>query len=156
MSCRGKGYGKDVKSDDYLYAQFISSSSSPFNNGINRLKNKRTSNCLTAKNGYPSFTPYIGSLSTNTSVAEVYTSVSITGNNFLPFNSTYVNFGAYKNIPVIFYSPNLISFVVPASAIPGNYNVKVVNIYNNSFNPSINMIGPGSLVYSNSLNYTIQ
>ena len=95
---------------------------------------------------YPIFTPQILGLSTYTSVAGAYTSVTISGNNFSYGSNigiSVVNFGQYKNIPVIFYGSNNISFVVPTIAIPGTYNVQVVNLWY-----------PTS-TYSNILTYTL-
>ena len=84
------------------------------------------------KSFYPSFNPKIYSLSVTTSVSSVYSLVYINGSNFFPPSngSTYVNFGSFTNLPIIFYSSFNISFVVPLNVVAGNYNVVVVNLYN--------------------------
>ena len=81
---------------------------------------------------YPIFTPQILGLSIYTSHAGTYRQVTIRGNNFSYGSNigiSVVNFGKYQNIPVIFYGSNNISFVVPTIAIPGKYNVQVVNLW---------------------------
>ena len=109
------------------------------------------------KGFYPSFTPVINSLSVSSSAANTYSQVFINGSNFLPscYGTTYVNFGSFQKLPIIFYSPFNISFVVPLTANSGNYTVNVVNIYNSNFSPSINQSYPGNLNYSNTNTYTI-
>jgi len=95
---------------------------------------------------YPIFTPQILGLSIYSSEAGAYTQVTISGNNFsygTNIGYSAVNFGQYQKIPVIFYGSNNISFVVPASAPPGAYNVQVVNLWY-----------PTS-TYSNTLIYTL-
>jgi len=121
---------------------------------------KRNNNILTSckyRGFYPSFTPVINFLSKTTSVASTYAEVQINGSNFLPpSNATiYVNFGSFTNLPITFYSSFNISFVVPLNAVPGSYNVTVVNVYNSNFSPQINQTNPGNLNYSNSITYTI-
>jgi hypothetical protein len=116
------------------------------------------SNCRKISNTYPSFTPTIYSLSVTSSIAGIYSLVYIDGNNFLPsvYGTTYINFGnLYKNLPITFYSPNQLSFVVPISAVIGSYNVTVVNVYNSNFSPPVNLTYAGNLNYSNSITYTI-
>jgi hypothetical protein len=102
--------------------------------------------CKQYKDAYPNFTPEILYLSTNTSVAGVYTQVNIVGNNF-SFGSnigrSVVNFGTYKNLPITFYGSTGISFIVPTNAQPGMYNVQVVNV-----------LYPTSL-YSNTVSYIL-
>ena len=108
--------------------------------------------------GYPNFNPAIYNLSVTSSVTGTYSLVYIDGVNFLPavYGTTYVNFGnIYKNLPITFYSPNQISFVIPLEAVAGVYNVTVVNIYNGNFSPSINITYAGNLNYSNSVTYTL-
>jgi hypothetical protein len=106
---------------------------------------------------YPSFTPTILSLSTTSSANGVYSVVYINGSNFLPpcIGTTYVNFGVYKNLPVIFFSSGYISFTVPLNAPIDNYSVVVVNVYNGNFSPQVNISSSGVLNYSNSITYTI-
>jgi len=106
----------------------------------------------------PSFTPVINSLSQITSISKKYSLVYINGSNFLPpvYGNTYVNFGeSFTNIPITFYSCFNISFVIPISAVKGEYQVKVVNIYNGNFSPGVNTSNPGIPNYSNSVTYTI-
>ena len=116
------------------------------------------SSCRKISNAYPIFAPSIYSLSVTTSVSGVYSLVYIDGNNFLPsvYGTTYVNFGnTHKNLPIIFYSPNQLSFVVPLDAIIGSYNVTVVNVYNSNFSPAVNLTYAGNLNYSNPITYFI-
>jgi uncharacterized protein (TIGR03437 family) len=107
--------------------------------------------------GYPNFTPIIYGASVTTSVSGVYTLVYITGENFIsPVNgTTYVNFGSFTELPIVYYSSFNISFVVPKNALPDNYNIVVVNLYNGNFNINLNNSNPGILNYSNSITYTI-
>jgi|UniRef100_A0A6C0ARB3 hypothetical protein len=126
----------------------------------NITKNSRqylNSSCRKISNAYPSFTPAIYSLSVTTSESDVYSLVYVDGNNFLPsvYGTTYVNFGNYKNLPITFYSPNQLSFVVPLNVLIGLYNVTVVNVYNSNFSPAVNLTYAGNLNYSNSITYTI-
>jgi hypothetical protein len=129
--------------------------------GINGVTNTTVSRCRKYKGFYPSFTPDISNLSTHTSVAGEYSLVSISGQNFLPNGTTYVNFvnsgsgRSYTNIQVIYNSSFNISFVVPAGAPVGLYDVVVVNVYNNNFSPSVNQSYPGTLNYSNALEYRL-
>ena len=120
--------------------------------------NTTTNNCRKYKSGYPSFTPTINSLSVTNSVAGKYSNVMINGSNFLPpcYGSTYVNFGPFKKLPIVFYSTSNSSFIVPLNASPGIYNVQVVNIYNGNFSPSVNQSYPGTLNFSNSITYTLE
>lgn len=108
-------------------------------------------------NSYPSFNPVINSLSVNSSIVGTYSMVYIDGSNFLPPSNgiTYVNFGNYTNLPIIFYSSFNISFVVPLNAGAGNYTVTVVNVYNGNFSPQVNTSYTGTLNYSNSVVYTL-
>lgn len=95
---------------------------------------------------YPNYNPIILGLSIYSSVAGVYTQVTISGNNFSYGSNigiSAVNFGSYQNIPVIFYGSNQISFVIPTAAIPGTYTVQVVNLWY-----------PTS-TYSNTLSYNL-
>ena len=58
-------------------------------------------------------------------------------------------------MPITFYNPNQLSFVVPLDAIAGSYNVTVVNIYNSNFSPAVNLTYAGNLNYSNPVIYSI-
>ena len=120
-------------------------------------KTIRKSNCRKYKSVYPSFAPTINSLSVTSSAAGAYSNVIINGSNFLPpcYGTTYVNFGSFKKIPIIFYSTSTISFVVPLNAGAGSYNIQVVNIYNGNFSPNVNQSYPGIPNFSNSQLYTI-
>jgi len=109
--------------------------------------------CRNRNGFYPSFTPIINSLSVTSSSYGIYSVVYINGSNFLP--GSYVNFGPFKQLPIIFFSSFNLSFVVPLNAIPDTYNVIVVNVYNGNFSPSINQSYPGNLNYSNIITYTI-
>ena len=120
-------------------------------------KNITGTNCRLSKSFYPSFSPTISTLSVITSVNGNYSLVYILGSNFLPpcYGTTYVNFGNFKQLPITFYSPFNISFVVPLNAPPGIYNVTVVNLYNGNFSPAVNQSYPGNQNYSNTITYTI-
>ena len=113
--------------------------------------------CRKYKQFLPSFTPTISSLSTTTSAYNQSYVVQVAGTNFLPpvYGTTYVNFGNYTQLPIVFYSAFNISFCVPLRVLPGNYKVQVVNIYNGNFSPSVNQSYPGIPNYSNSITYTI-
>jgi hypothetical protein len=115
-----------------------------------------TAKCPT-KSFYPSFTPIINGISVTTSNSGAYSLVYITGSNFVsPTNgTTYVNFGSFTNLPIIFYSSFNISFVVPLNALAGSYNVVVVNVYNGNFSTAVNTSYPGNPNFSNSFTYTI-
>jgi hypothetical protein len=127
------------------------------NSVIYNRRKRITLNCRSYKSVYPSFTPTINSLSVIGSNPGTYSNVIINGTNFLPpcYGTTYVNFGSFKNLPITFYSTTVISFVVPLNAVPGIYNVQVVNIYNGNFSPSVNQSYPGVLNFSNSIMYFI-
>ena len=111
--------------------------------------------CKLVKKSLPSFTPVIYNLSVDTSLAGAYSNVIITGQNFLPNGTTYVNFGNFTNIPVNYFSSFSISFVVPANAPIGSYNVVVVNNYNSNYSANINTIYNQNLNFSNSVTYTL-
>jgi hypothetical protein len=124
----------------------------------NYLSNRsKTHNCIKYKSFYPSFAPIINSLSVTSSVASVYSLVYINGSNFLPpcYGTTYVNFGSLKKIPIVFYSTSTISFIIPLNAVPGYYNVQVVNIYNSNFSPAVNQSYAGNPNFSNSITYNL-
>jgi hypothetical protein len=133
----------------------LSFTGNPITSIIGIINTTVSSRCRKYKGFYPSFTPEIGYMSTTTSVAGEYSLVSISGYNFLPNGTTYVNFGSYTNIQILYNSSFNISFVVPAVALIGNYNVVVVNVYNNNFSPTVNQSYPGTLNYSNSVVYTL-
>ena len=149
MSCAGKGYGSNPQSNDYLYAQFNSSIIQ------NYVIPKSTKKCRKFKGFYPSFTPVLSGLSNTTSSSGVYSLVYLTGSNFLPNNSTFIKFGNYGYIQATYYSSFNLSFVVPLNAVPGTYNVSVVNLYNGNFSPPVNQSYPGNLNFSNSITYTL-
>jgi hypothetical protein len=113
--------------------------------------------CRKLKGFYPTFTPTVTYISITSSVAGQYALVYINGSNFLPpcYGLTYVNFGYFTNLPITFYSPTNLSFVVPLNAPPGNYNVVAVNIYNGNFSPGVNQSYAGNMNISNSITYTI-
>lgn len=147
MSCAGKGYGTNPKSDSYLYSHFFSSKS---------VTPQSTRNCRKFKTTYPSFTPILSSLSKTTSSSGDYSIVYITGSNFLPNGTTFVKFGNYGYISATYYSSFNISFVVPLNAGVGNYFVQVANLYNGNFSPEINQSYSGNInLSSNSITYAI-
>jgi len=150
MSCAGKGYGTNPKSDYYLYSQFYSSI---VPNGVTP---QSTRNCRKFKATYPSFKPILSGLSTTTSSSGGYSIVYISGSNFLPNGTTLVKFGNYGYISAIYYSSFNISFIVPLNAIAGNYSIQVANIYNGNFSPEVNQSYPGNInLSSNSITFTI-
>lgn len=103
----------------------------------------------------PSFVPELFSLSKNSSEYATYSNVFVYGSNFLP-NATAVLFGDYGIVSVQFLSSFQLSFSVPDDALPGTYNVKVVNIYNNNFSQPVKQIGTGKINASTrSISYTI-
>lgn len=111
--------------------------------------------CRLHKSLLPSFTPVISNLSVTSSAAGQYSLVYINGSNFFPNGITYVNFGPYKNIPIVYYSSFNISFVVPLNAAAGNYNVVVVNIYNGQFSVAVKYSYSGNLNNSIPVTYTL-
>lgn len=125
------------------------------NPAVNKLTEKYI--CNPSNSSYPNFAPSIYNLNVETSVAGAYTVVHILGDNFFPpaYGNTYVNFGSFTNIPILFYSTFNISFVVPQGAGNNLYNVVVVNVYNNNFGSTINYRASGSNVYSNTVLYSI-
>jgi hypothetical protein len=105
--------------------------------------------CRKYNNSVPNIMPVILSLSNTISGQGVYQMIYINGYNFLPYDTT-VSFGNMKNISVVFYSSNSVSFVVPLNVAEGNYEVQVIiNYFNTRSKTSSNL-------YSNKLNYTIQ
>ena len=111
--------------------------------------------CRLYKPMLPSFTPVISNLSVTSSAVGQYSLVYINGNNFFPNGITYVNFGPFKNIPIVYYGSFNISFVVPLNATAGNYNVVVVNIYNGQFSVPVKYTYSGNLNYSTPATYTV-
>ena len=94
----------------------------------------------------PDITPQISNLSIYSSISGIYTIVYINGTNFSslgPTGYSTVSFGNFVNLPVTYFSPYNISFVVPINAPPGNYSVQVIN-----------NLYPSPL-YSNIINYTL-
>lgn len=122
-------------------------------------KHIRSINGITCKkyNRYPSFNPIIYNTSITTSKSGVFTNVEINGDNFLPpcYGVTYVNFGSFQNISIVFYSSFNISFTIPLNAPLGDYELYVINVYNNNFCPKVKQFYPGNQNYSNKLNYTL-
>lgn len=115
------------------------------------------SKCRKISNRYPTFAPAIFSLSKNTSPRHKYSVIYVNGRNFLPsvVGTTYVNFGPYTQLPIIFFNTNNLSFTIPLNVKVGQYSVVVVNVYNGNFSPQINHTYAGILNYSNAVNYTI-
>jgi hypothetical protein len=151
MSCAGRGSGTDQygnsQTSSYLDPQFYSS--------IVKVTPKTTRNCRKYNGFYPSFTPILNSLSTTSSSAGGYSLVYVNGSNYLPNGTSFIKFGNYGNLDVVYYSSFNLSFVVPQDASPGIYNVQVVNVYNGNFSPEVNQSYTGNLNYSESISYTI-
>ena len=153
MSCAGKGYGSNPQSNEYLTSQFYSSI---VLNTISNSIRRSTRNCRRVNNtGYPSFSPNLYNLSETTSPAGYPLVVYVNGSNFLPNGVTSVQFGNLGYLPVTYYSSFNLSFSVPLNASPGNYNVKVVNLYNGNFSPPVNQSYPGIQNYSEPITYVI-
>jgi hypothetical protein len=144
MSCNKGGSGSGITPDYSNYIVFIN----------NRNRNKSIT-CIRNKGFLPSFTPNLSSLSVTTSSSGAYSLVYVNGSNFLPNGTTFIQFGVLGYLPVIYYSSFNLSFIVPLNATPGNYPVRIVNLYNSNFSPPVNETFPGNLNYSNSINYTI-
>lgn len=108
----------------------------------------KQNNCRKYKGFLPNITPSINSLSNTISAQAEYNLVYISGENFTPYTTT-VNFGYIKNIPIVFYNSSYISFIVPLNLSEGVYSIQVVVNNSNNYNPS-------SVLYSNTLDYTIQ
>lgn len=124
-------------------------------NSIEKSLRKSYKQCKRHKSVLPKFRPLISTISRNSSVAGQYTIVYISGTDFFGFGLTSVNFGSYTNIPIVYYSSFNISFVVPPSASKGNYNIRVVNIYNGQLGASANYSYPGQLKLSDPIQYTL-
>jgi hypothetical protein len=157
MSCAGKGYGTNPQSNDYLNAQFNSSELTYRRTSFFKLISTRYSSrkCRGYNSFYPSFTPMLESLSVTSSQAGSYSLVYVNGSNFLPNGTTFIKFSGLGYLPVIYYSSFSLSFVVPVNALPGSYDVQVVNLYNGNFSSPINQSYPGNLNFSKSITYTI-
>jgi hypothetical protein len=113
---------------------------------------------MSCSKGYlPSFTPVIYNLSVYKSAQGKHTVVYVTGDNFQypALGLTYVNFGSYKNLSILFYNTTYISFVVPIDAPKGDYSVTVINVYNGQFSPQINSVNSGVINVSNAKKYSI-
>lgn len=142
MSCYKGVSGSSITPDYYIYLDLI--------------KNKnKTLNCLKNKGFLPSFTPNLFSLSHTTSSYGTYSIVYVNGSNFLPNATTFIQFGSFGYLPVTYYSSFNLSFIVPLNATAGNYQVKVVNLYNGNFSKEVNQSYPGNLNFSNAITYTI-
>jgi hypothetical protein len=144
MSCHKGGSGSGITPDYSIYIDFIN----------NRNRNKSIT-CARNKGFLPSFTPNLYSLSVTTTTSGAYSLVYVNGSNFLPNGTTFIQFGGLGYLPVTYYSSFNLSFVVPLNAVAGNYSVKVVNLYNGNFSPSVNQSSIGNLNYSNSIIYTL-
>ena len=149
MSCAGKGYGTAPQSNSYLNSQFYSSITT------NNIYQKASRKCRKFKGFYPSFTPSLNNLSVTTSLVGNYTEVYINVSNFLPNGTTFIKFGNYGYLPATYYSSFNLSFVVPLDAVPGNYSVSIVNLYNGNFSSPVNQTYPGVLNFSNTITYTL-
>ena len=107
---------------------------------------KLISNCQNIVKIKPSVIPQIYGLSSNSSVASVYTVITIYGINFSttgPTGYSTINFGPYLNLPIIFLGSQTIAFEIPTNLVAGTYNLTVENI-----------LYPNPL-YSNSITYTL-
>jgi len=144
MSC---AKSKSGSGDNPYYSDYID-----FINNRNRNK----SITYPRNKGFlPSFTPNLYNLSVTTSISGNYSVVYVNGSNFLPGGTTFIQFGGLGYLPVTYYNSFNLSFVVPLNAIPGNYSVKVINLYNGNFSTPVNQSYPGNLNYSDSISYNI-
>jgi len=147
--------GNSVSSNNYTQN---SKTNPQYNNNLTKSNSSYLqSKCRKIVSRYPYFSPTIFNLSVTKSVTRSYSVVYIFGTSFLPptTGTTYVNFGSYTQLPIIFFNNSSLSFVVPLNAKAGEYLVKVVSIYNGNFSPQINNTYPGKLNYSNGVIYTI-
>lgn len=149
MACAGRGSGSGQTSPSHLDPQFYSSIVTT------SVTQKTSRNCRKYTGFYPSFTPILNSLSTISSSTGAYSLVYVNGSNYLPNGTSFIKFGNYGNLSVVYYSSFNLSFVVPQDASPGIYNVQVVNLYNGNFSPEVNQSYTGNLNYSESISYTI-
>ena len=88
--------------------------------------NTTVKKCRSYKGFYPNLTPIIYGLSQYSSNQNVYTLVYLNGLNILPYGSTTLNFGSFKNIPFTYLSSFNISFSVPINAIKGTYYLQLL------------------------------
>jgi hypothetical protein len=144
MSC---AKSKSGSGDNPYYTEYI--------NFINNKNRNKSITCPRNKGFLPSFTPNLYSLSVTTSASGAYCVVNVNGTNFLPGGTTFIQFGGFGYLPVTYYSSFNLSFVVPLNAIPDNYPVKVVNLYNGNFSTPVNQSYSGNLNYSNAITYTV-
>ena len=100
--------------------------------------------CKVKKGFLPNINPTIMNLSPDTSISNKYSLVYITGENFTR-DTTYVIFGSKTDIDIIYYTNNVISFVIPMNYPKGSYNVQV---------RVVNTITP-SFLYSNAFTYVL-
>jgi hypothetical protein len=91
----------------------------------------RQSKCQNIAKFLPNTTPEIYGLSSNSSVAGVYTIIIIYGTNFTisgPNGYSTVNFGPYLKLPIIFLGSQTIAFQIPTNISAGSYTLNVENI----------------------------
>lgn len=105
------------------------------------------SNCSAYLKKTPNLTPILVSLSTYSTIQNTYTTVVVKGYNFFP-NNTFILFGN-SPLSVSFLGSNGVSFVVPANAMPGNYEIEAVNTTN--FYP----LYPISITKSNKIMFAV-
>jgi hypothetical protein len=144
MSCAKGGSGSGPTLDYTYYIDFI-----------NNRKIINATKCKANKGFLPSFTPTLYNLSITTSATGAYVVVYVNGCNFLPNGTTFVQFSKLGYIKPTYYSSFNLSFVVPLNALPDNYQVRIINLYNENFSPTVNQSYAGNLNYSNSITYTI-
>ena len=98
--------------------------------------------CKTYNRSIPNFDPVILSLTPDVSTAGQYTQVNVFGKNFSFGSKIGYTIIRFENIiiPVTYYGSNNISFIVPASAGPGEYNIQAVNAFypNSSYSNVVN------------------
>jgi len=99
--------------------------------------------CKVKKGFLPNINPTITNLSPDTSMSNKYNVVYITGENFT--RDTSVIFGSKTDIDIIYYTNNIISFVIPMNYPKASYNVQV---------RVVNNITP-SFLYSNTFTYVL-
>ena len=126
-----------------------------YNYAVSNPNYKTGRKCRKFNDFLPSFTPRLDNLSVTSSSAGDYSLVYVNGSNFLPNGTTFIQFGNLGYLPVTYYSSFNLSFVVPLNAVSGNYPVKVVNLYNGNFSPSVNQSYAGNLNFSQPITYTI-
>jgi hypothetical protein len=77
---------------------------------------------------YPDLTPVINNLSQYSSQQGVYTVVYMFGLNFLPSDTTVLNVGNYKDVPISYLGSFNLSFVVPSGLSKGEHEVQLATI----------------------------